>query len=55
MRAPGSGCDCGDEARCGRAQYGVPAANYRVPFADTFLVRSRDRASTSAEEEPRLS
>ena len=55
MRAPGSGCDCGDEARCGRAQYGVPAANYRVPFADTFLVRSRDRASASAEEEPRLS
>lgn len=29
MRAPGSGCDCGDAARCGR-----------VPFADTFLLRS---------------
>jgi hypothetical protein len=38
MRAPGSGCDCGDAARCGR-----------VPFADTFLLRSRDQASRTGQ------
>lgn len=38
MRAVGSGCDCGDAARCGR-----------VPFADTFLLPPRGQSSKPGE------